>query len=69
MKAECLIKRVESKGGAHFAELYRDEHGYAYRMTGGGGSFGQISEQDARVRFDATVIPMFQPDSNTTWKD
>jgi hypothetical protein len=36
------VARWESRGGKHWLELYRDELGYTYRSSSGGGNLGNL---------------------------
>lgn len=62
------IARWESKSGKWWAELRRDQYGYAYRGVDCGGSLGILpSDADAVAELDRRVASgYFQPDANTT---
>ncbi len=39
-----MIARWESRGGAHWVEVFRDEYGYSYKANGAGGFIGSSQE-------------------------
>lgn len=58
-----LIERWESKGGAHWVEIYDDgDNDYSYKSSSGGGYVGR----DLTDLYRRIEEGYFQPDKNVT---
>lgn len=63
------IARWQSRGGHDWVELYRDEQGYHYKASGGGGNFGNdvTTDEQAIAAMQARIdIGGYQRDVNKT---
>lgn len=62
-----VVMRYESRGGKYWAQLEQDHLGFCYSANDGCGSFGNMSEQDARAEFVRRVENgYFLPDAAKT---
>ncbi len=50
-----MIARWETRGKKHWYELHKDTIGYWYRMDGGGGNLGPMTQESA-ISFLETKI-------------
>ena len=49
-----IVARWESRGRAHWVELYHGEFGYSYRRDGAGGSFSADNDDEAIHHIEMT---------------
>ena len=50
-----VIARWESKRGKDWVEVYKDDYGYGYTASGGGGWFGDATEEQALANMQRQI--------------
>lgn len=63
-----IIARWESRGGAHWVELYRDEYGYGYSANDASGFLGRLATDSHAILLvgDKVDSGYFLPDAART---